>query len=115
MAERRAWRERIHTKLADETLSEQERATVEAEAAELEAQARKSRKRYTQADFEGLIVVGRGAFGEVQIVRAKEDGKIYAMKTMKKEVSLAKNQVSCPGFGSAFRKNTSSRGPLQAC
>jgi len=30
----------------------------------------------------------------VQIVRAKENGEIFALKTMKKEVSLAKNQVS---------------------
>lgn len=94
VAERRAWRERIHEKLADESTSAEEKAKLEAEAAELEAHGRKSRKRYTKSDFEPLIVVGKGAFGEVQIVRSKEDGAIFAMKTMKKEVSLAKNQTA---------------------
>lgn len=54
-----------------------------------------NRKRYTTADFEPLVIIGRGAFGEVNIVRAKEDGRVYAMKTMRKEAMVLKNQVRC--------------------
>lgn len=35
-------------------------------------------------DFEQLTVIGKGAFGEVRICRAKGTGEIYAMKKLKK-------------------------------
>lgn len=56
-----------------------------------------SRKKISTADFESLAVIGRGAFGEVRLVRhkAKGDGKIeiFALKSMKKEMMVMKNQV----------------------
>ncbi|KAL3893574.1 MAG: hypothetical protein SGARI_008083, partial [Bacillariaceae sp.] len=58
---------------------------------------KESRKKITTADFESLAVVGRGAFGEVRLVRSKpkrdEPVKIYALKGMKKEMMVLKNQV----------------------
>ncbi|XP_032510005.1 citron Rho-interacting kinase isoform X7 [Phocoena sinus] len=45
-------------------------------------------------DFEGRSVVGCGNFAEVQVVREKATGDIYAMKVMKKKVLLAQEQVS---------------------
>lgn len=69
---------------------EQEETTIQKE----------SRKKITTADFESLAVIGRGAFGEVRLVRRKgkpEDastGKIYALKIMKKEMMVVKNQVN---------------------
>ncbi|RWS19012.1 hypothetical protein B4U80_14515, partial [Leptotrombidium deliense] len=36
------------------------------------------------SDFEQLKIIGRGAFGQVALVKAKESGCIYAMKTLNK-------------------------------
>mmetsp|Transcript_5772 Transcript_5772/g.17156 ORF Transcript_5772/g.17156 Transcript_5772/m.17156 type:complete len:743 (+) Transcript_5772:444-2672(+) len=62
--------------------------------------AKESRKKVTTADFESLAVIGRGAFGEVRLVRQKgkpddpRTGQIYALKSMKKEMMVVKNQVN---------------------
>ena len=40
-------------------------------------------------DFELLKVLGRGSFGKVMQVRKKSDGKIYAMKILKKKALVA--------------------------
>lgn len=50
-------------------------------------------KRYSVVDFEFLAVIGKGAFGEVRLVREKETGEIYALKIMLKEAVRKKNQV----------------------
>jgi serine/threonine kinase 38 len=63
---------------------------------------KEARKKTTTNDFESLSVVGRGAFGEVRLVRRKpapnnttdpNNGRIYALKSMKKEMMVLKNQV----------------------
>lgn len=62
---------------------------------------KEERKKITPADFESLSVIGRGAFGEVRLVRRKStsnrndpnNGRVYALKSMKKEMMEAKNQV----------------------
>ncbi len=63
--------------------------------------SKESRKKVTTADFESLAVVGRGAFGEVRLVRRRpstnrndpQNNRIYALKSMKKEMMVIKNQV----------------------
>jgi serine/threonine kinase 38 len=63
--------------------------------------SKETRKKVTTADFENLGIIGRGAFGEVRLVRRKStnkngdngDNKIYALKSMKKEMMVVKNQV----------------------
>lgn len=68
---------------------EQEETTVQKE----------TRRRIHVADFESLAVIGRGAFGEVRLVRRKgrpddpATGQIFALKSMKKEMMVVKNQV----------------------
>ncbi|KAB0359950.1 hypothetical protein FD754_004106 [Muntiacus muntjak] len=44
-------------------------------------------------DFEVRSVVGCGHFAEVQVVREKATGDVYAMKVMKKKALLAQEQV----------------------
>jgi len=60
---------------------------------------KESRKKITVSDFESLAVIGRGAFGEVRLVRRRgkpgdpQTGQILALKSMKKEMMVLKNQV----------------------
>ena len=39
-------------------------------------------------DFKILKVIGRGSFGKVYLVQKKDNDKLYAMKTLKKDVTL---------------------------
>lgn len=51
------------------------------------------RQRLTVHDFETVSIIGRGAFGEVKVVRKKDTGEVYAMKYMRKDDMIKKNQV----------------------
>lgn len=51
-------------------------------------------KKVCTDDFELLTVVGKGSFGKVMQVRKKDDGKIYAMKVLRKEAIIARKQVA---------------------
>lgn len=50
-------------------------------------------KRFTTSDFESLAVIGKGAFGEVRLVRQKKTGSILAMKSMIKDAMVRKKQT----------------------
>jgi len=52
-----------------------------------------STEKVSLVDFELLKVLGRGSFGKVMQVRKKTDGKVYAMKILKKRAIIARNQV----------------------
>ncbi|KAH6914884.1 AGC/NDR protein kinase [Coprinopsis sp. MPI-PUGE-AT-0042] len=45
-------------------------------------------------DFRTVKVIGKGAFGEVRLVQKADTGKIYAMKLLKKEEMLKKDQLA---------------------
>ncbi|KAF7432976.1 Serine/threonine-protein kinase [Pleurotus ostreatus] len=45
-------------------------------------------------DFRTVKVIGKGAFGEVRLVQKIDTGKIYAMKTLKKDEMLKKDQLA---------------------
>lgn len=47
----------------------------------------------TIREFEPLTIIGRGAFGEVRVCRQKSTGDIVAIKKMRKEDMLKKNQL----------------------
>lgn len=44
-------------------------------------------------DFELLTIIGKGAFGEVRLCRAKSTSEIFAMKKLKKSEMLSRGQV----------------------
>ena len=54
---------------------------------------RQARKKMTIREFEPLTIIGRGAFGEVRVCRQKNTGDIVAIKKMRKEDMLNKNQL----------------------
>jgi hypothetical protein len=58
--------EALKEALADSALSEEQRARLAEEHTELERLiSRQSRKRFSREDFESLVMVGKGHFGEV--------------------------------------------------
>eukprot|EP01138_Halocafeteria_seosinensis_P016422 gb/GECG01016753.1/.p1 GENE.gb/GECG01016753.1/~~gb/GECG01016753.1/.p1 ORF type:complete len:517 (+),score=87.26 gb/GECG01016753.1/:1-1551(+) len=85
-------RQEAQEKLEDPSLTQEEKDSIrkEYEAKELQILS----KRYSKADFEPLIIIGRGAFGEVRLVRKRDTNEIFAMKIMKKEAMVLKNQVA---------------------
>jgi protein-serine/threonine kinase len=56
------------------------------------------RTRIGLEDFRTVKVIGKGAFGEVRLVQKVDTGKIYAMKTLKKNEMFKKDQVSLSPF-----------------
>lgn len=53
-----------------------------------------SKSRYNVEDFEMLKVLGKGAFGKVMLVKARDHGTVYAMKVLSKAVLLERNEVT---------------------
>ena len=51
------------------------------------------RVRMSPTDFHSLKVIGKGAFGEVRLVQKLDNGRIYAMKSMKKSEMIKNDQV----------------------
>jgi len=58
------------------------------------AKARRKKKKVTIEHFKTVKIIGRGAFGEVRVVRKRDDNEVYAMKTMLKKEMIDKNQVA---------------------
>lgn len=89
----------LETKMAQAGLSNEEKKARRKELEKEETRVQKeSRRNVTTADFESLTVIGRGAFGEVRLVRRKPGNSrgetgVYALKSMKKEMMVVKNQV----------------------
>lgn len=55
---------------------------------------RERRRPMSEADFEMISIIGRGAFGEVILVRHRKNGSYYAMKKLRKADMLRKEQVN---------------------
>ncbi|XP_023391591.1 serine/threonine-protein kinase MRCK gamma isoform X1 [Pteropus vampyrus] len=51
--------------------------------------------RLRRDDFEILKVIGRGAFGEVAVVRQRDSGQIFAMKMLHKWEMLKRAETAC--------------------
>lgn len=45
------------------------------------------------SDFKLISVIGKGAFGKVMLVEKKDTGQILAMKSLRKEEIIEKDQI----------------------
>lgn len=86
---------RIQHKMKEVGLDEDSKAEyMEKYYAEERKRLRTQRHKMGIKDFNLVKIIGKGAFGEVRIVRSITDNKPYAMKTMRKKDMVAKNQVT---------------------
>uniref|UniRef100_A0A383V4A7 non-specific serine/threonine protein kinase n=1 Tax=Tetradesmus obliquus TaxID=3088 RepID=A0A383V4A7_TETOB len=92
--ERYARRFALESELRREGMPEAEAAKILGELEKRESDyMRLQRQRMTADDFEPLTIIGRGAFGEVRIVRERGTGKVLAMKKLRKAEMLRRGQV----------------------
>ncbi|KAL6485908.1 hypothetical protein MHYP_G00053000 [Metynnis hypsauchen] len=94
--EREEWTKAIQA-VAD-GLQKQEDERMEASSVPLDTDTEmslaKPRLRVTMHDFEYLKLLGKGTFGKVILVKERATGKYYAMKILKKDVIVAKDEVA---------------------
>lgn len=86
-------RKNLEDQMAEMSIPDTDKEKYREVFAKAEADAqRDSRKRLTTDDFEPLALIGKGAFGEVRLVRMRErfSKEIYAMKSMLKEAMIMK-------------------------
>ena len=75
-------------------INETQKQQIINEINQIESQkSRKIREKQTIREYESIKIIGRGAFGEVHVCREIKTGKIYAIKKIKKDVLIQKNQV----------------------
>uniref|UniRef100_A0A8C4E6G8 non-specific serine/threonine protein kinase n=1 Tax=Dicentrarchus labrax TaxID=13489 RepID=A0A8C4E6G8_DICLA len=73
---------------------------------EMEVAMSKSCSKVTMSDFEYLKLLGKGTFGKVILVKEKSTGVHYAMKILRKEVIIAKDEVAHTVTESRVLQNT---------
>uniref|UniRef100_A0A8P4GGH7 non-specific serine/threonine protein kinase n=1 Tax=Dicentrarchus labrax TaxID=13489 RepID=A0A8P4GGH7_DICLA len=73
---------------------------------EMEIAVSKSRTKVTMSDFDYLKLLGKGTFGKVILVKEKATGMYYAMKILRKEVIIAKDEVAHTVTESRVLQNT---------
>ncbi|XP_072302888.1 RAC-beta serine/threonine-protein kinase-like [Eucyclogobius newberryi] len=73
---------------------------------EMEVAMSKSRNKVNMSDFEYLKLLGKGTFGKVILVKEKSTGVHYAMKILRKEVIIAKDEVAHTVTESRVLQNT---------
>ncbi|KAG2913447.1 hypothetical protein PC115_g12039 [Phytophthora cactorum] len=107
--EREESRERRNTleqQMAALRLTERKKEQYRQELRSKELQSlRHQRKRLAVGDFQPLAVIGRGAFGEVRLVRKRDSGEIFALKSLEKSAMVLKNQLR---YTTRFRMTTDS-------
>ncbi|KAL2653434.1 hypothetical protein R1flu_021562 [Riccia fluitans] len=94
LQERKERRWTLERKLADADVPVEEQTSLLKDLERKETEyMRLQRHKMGVDDFELLTIIGRGAFGEVRLCRAKATGEVYAMKKLKKAEMLSRGQV----------------------
>ena len=52
------------------------------------------RVRLSVDDFQCIQIIGKGAYGEIRLVQKKDNGKIFAMKILRKSLLIRKDQMA---------------------
>merc|ERR1719357_2448126 len=95
ITERKQREEELNRKMDEFHLDSKEKQKLLSKHVALENQyAKEGRKKYKITDFDCIKTIGRGAFGEVRVVRKKDDNNVYALKMMRKKEMIAKKQVT---------------------
>ncbi|XP_063061602.1 RAC-beta serine/threonine-protein kinase [Engraulis encrasicolus] len=72
----------------------------------MEAAIARSNTRVNMSDFDYLKLLGKGTFGKVILVKEKATGMYYAMKILRKDVIIAKDEVAHTVTESRVLQNT---------
>eukprot|EP00026_Physarum_polycephalum_P003932 Phypoly_transcript_03949.p1 GENE.Phypoly_transcript_03949~~Phypoly_transcript_03949.p1 ORF type:complete len:518 (+),score=108.34 Phypoly_transcript_03949:623-2176(+) len=85
----------LEKKMENMKLTNKEQSDLRKELDKKETEyMRFKRRKLTPTDFETIKIIGRGAFGEVRLVKMKEGGELFAMKKLVKDEMLKKEQVA---------------------
>lgn len=85
----------LEERLANMEIRDGEKDKIRKEHMQTEMAFWRDRRRpMCEADFEMLTIIGRGAFGEVILVKHRATGQHYAMKKLRKSDMLRKEQVN---------------------
>ena len=92
--ERKTDWEELQKKMFELQLTATEQNLIKHEILHKEAQnLREQRQKVSIHDFESISIIGKGAFGEVRVVRHKSTREILALKKMNKSEMIFKNQM----------------------
>eukprot|EP00005_Dracoamoeba_jomungandri_P013269 CAMPEP_0174266360 /NCGR_PEP_ID=MMETSP0439-20130205/29830_1 /TAXON_ID=0 /ORGANISM="Stereomyxa ramosa, Strain Chinc5" /LENGTH=476 /DNA_ID=CAMNT_0015353263 /DNA_START=55 /DNA_END=1485 /DNA_ORIENTATION=- len=95
LEERNARKERLEQKMEEMKMPEEKKIKMRKKLDAKETEfIRVRRMRLTQHSFESVATIGRGAFGEVRLVRMKGTNDLYAMKKLKKSEMIKKDQIA---------------------
>ncbi|OCL09536.1 kinase-like protein [Glonium stellatum] len=85
----------LDTIMKEPSISESRKAQKENNMRRAEAEyLRFLRTKEKPENFATLKIIGKGAFGEVKLVQRKNDGKIYALKSLVKSEMFKKDQLA---------------------
>ncbi|KAL4372476.1 hypothetical protein HN51_017622 [Arachis hypogaea] len=94
LQDRKDRRRELQRKVQEAQISVEEREEMMRNLERRETEyMRLQRRKVGIDDFEQLTVIGKGAFGEVRLCRAKGTGEVFAMKKLKKSEMLSRGQV----------------------
>jgi len=87
--------EQLQKKMSGLKLDDEKQKRMKRELAKKETEfTRLRRTKMSQSAFESIKIIGRGAFGEVRLVRMKATSDLFAMKKLKKSEMIKKEQVA---------------------